>query len=120
MFQKKRLVVAILMLISGVTHVSQLFVYQHEGSVIGASIFGVIYFIIGILLLGKTRTALLLGIILPAIGGSLGIYRFFFLHNNPFTIFHVIIDLIVIPTCVYLYLESKKETIKESGNKIED
>jgi hypothetical protein len=99
---KIRRIAAILMLISGVTHVSQLFVYGSRESVIGASIFGVIYFVIGLFLLGKTRSALWAGAILPTIGGILGIYRFFFLHTNPFTVFHVIIDLAVIPICVHL------------------
>ena len=90
------------MLISGVTHVSQLFVYGFGESVIGASVFGVIYFVIGILLLGRTRWALWAGAVLPTIGGILGIYRFFFLHTNPFTVFHVVVDLAVIPICVYL------------------
>jgi hypothetical protein len=115
MSARKRVTAAVLMLISGVTHVSQLFVYQHEGPVIGASIFGVIYFIIGLFLLGKSRAALLLGIILPAIGGSLGVWRFFFLHTNPFTVFHVIIDLIVIPICVVLYRESRVKHDEKSG-----
>ena len=68
----------------------------------GASIFGLIYFVIGLLLLGKGKGALWAGAILPSIGGVLGVYRFFFLHTNPFSVFHVAIDLIVVPICVSL------------------
>ncbi|MGF1490593.1 MAG: hypothetical protein ACFBSE_26170 [Prochloraceae cyanobacterium] len=41
------------------------------------------------------------GAILPSIGGILGLYRFCFLQANPFTVFHIAIDLIVIPLCIY-------------------
>lgn len=99
---KIRKTAAILMLVSGVTHVSQLFVYGFKESVIGASLFGVIYFIVGLFLLGDKKSALWAGVILPTIGGILGIYRFVSLQPNPFTVFHVVIDLAVIPSCVYL------------------
>ena len=99
---KPRKIAAVLMLISGVTHVSQLFVYEAEHSVIGASLFGLIYFMIGLLLLGASRGTLWAGAILPATGGCLGVYRFFFLHTNPFTVFHVAVDLVVVPVCFRL------------------
>ncbi len=97
-----RRIAAVLMLISGVTHVVQLPIYGAEHSVVGASIFGGIYFIIGLSLLGKSRIALYAGAIFPTIGGILGIYRFFYLHPNPFSVFHVAIDLVVVPICVFL------------------
>ena len=97
-----------LMLISGVTHVIQLQVYPLEHHVIGAAGFGIIYFFIGIFLLRRRRWAMWLGAILPTIGGILGLYRFFFLHPNPFTVFHVIVDLIVVPICIH-YLRQKQK-----------
>ena len=97
-----RRVAASLMLLSGGTHVAQLAVYEPEHSVIGAAVFGGIYFLIGLLLLGTTRTALMLGAVFPTIGGLLGVYRFLHLHANPFSVFHVAIDLVVVPACVYL------------------
>ena len=96
-----------LMIISGVTHLIQLFVYPLEGHVIGAAAFGVLYFIIGLMLLRFKTIALWLGAILPTIGGVLGIYRFFFLHSNPFSVFHVGVDLIVVPICVYLLMKRR-------------
>ena len=68
----------------------------------GAAAFGVAYFIIGLMLLRYGRLALWLGAILPTIGGILGLYRFFFLQANGFSIFHVAIDLIVVPICISL------------------
>ena len=90
-----------LMIISSVTHVLQLGVYPLEHHVIGAAVFGIIYFFIGFFLLRSNYLSLWMGAILPSLGGVLGIYRFFWLHPNPFTIFHVAIDLIVVPICVY-------------------
>lgn len=92
-----------LMLLSGITHVAQLAFYGAERSAVGASLFGGVYFVIGILLLGGTKTALILGALLPAIGGILGVYRFLHLHPNPFSVFHVALDLVVVPICLYLH-----------------
>ena len=90
-----------LMIISSVTHVLQLLVYPLEHHVIGAAAFGIIYFFIGFFLLRRHHLAFWMGAIMPSIGGVLGVYRFFFLHPNPFTIFHVAIDLVVVPICIY-------------------
>ncbi|BAU64427.1 hypothetical protein STA3757_17990 [Stanieria sp. NIES-3757] len=95
-----RKLAGMLMLISGVTHLMQLLVYSLEAHVLGAAAFGIVYLIIGFLLLRSRRLALWLGAILPTIGGILGVYRFLFLHPNSFTIFHVAIDLIVVPICI--------------------
>lgn len=99
---RARLLAAILMLISGITHVSQLFVYGTAGDVVGAAIFGFVYFALGLFLLTRSRLALWLAAVLPAIGGVLGILRFATVHANPFSVFHVAIDLVVVPVCVYL------------------
>ncbi|MDY6900809.1 MAG: hypothetical protein SWZ49_22420 [Cyanobacteriota bacterium] len=90
-----------LMIISSITHVIQLQVYPLEHHVIGAAAFGIIYFFIGLFLLRHNRLAFWMGAILPSIGGVLGVYRFLFLHPNPFTIFHVLIDLVVVPICIF-------------------
>lgn len=102
-----RRIAAVLMLLSGITHVVQLPVYGTEHSVIGASIFGGIYFLIGLWLLGSSRSALVAGAVLPSVGGVLGVYRFLLLHPNPFSVFHVGIDLVVVPICVVLLLRGE-------------
>lgn len=102
-----RTVAAVLMLVSGVTHVAQLAVYGSRFSVVGAAAFGAVYFLIGLALLGRGRAAPWFGAILPAIGGALGVYRFLHWHANPFSVFHVAVDLIVVPCCVYLLIKSR-------------
>jgi hypothetical protein len=90
------------MLLSGVTHVVQLGVYGTHADVVGAALFGVAYFAIGLALRGPSRAALWLGATLPAIGGALGILRFAAVHANPFSLFHAAIDLVVVPICIVL------------------
>jgi hypothetical protein len=97
-----RKVAAVLMLLSGVTHVAQLAVYPAHAHVVTAAVFGLLYFSIGLYLLQPARAALWCGAIFPLIGGSLGIYRFIVLQPNPFTVFHVIVDVAVIAICVRL------------------
>ena len=97
-----RMLAAGLMMLSGVTHVAQLFFYSAEFSVLFAAIYGASYFFIGLGLLSRSEIPLWLGAILPAIGGILGIYPFFFLHSNPFSEFHAAIYIIVVPCCIYL------------------
>jgi len=50
---KLRAIAGTLLVISGVTHVTQLYVYPPEGHVIGAALFGVVYFLIGIGIVAK-------------------------------------------------------------------
>ncbi|MHA1782262.1 MAG: hypothetical protein ACTSUL_02430 [Promethearchaeota archaeon] len=115
--EKFRFLAGILLIISAITHVSQLFVYGIESHIIGASIFGVCYLILGILLLKlkKNQVINILGIILPIIGGSLGIGRLILFYVaasgelNFFIIFHVIVDIIVVPSCIYSYIGIKRE-----------
>ncbi|MFI7005278.1 hypothetical protein [Streptomyces sp. NPDC050145] len=93
---------AVLLLLSGVTHLAQLAVYQHEANVLGAAGFGAVYLVIGIAVLRRWPGALHLAAVLPAIGGLLGTYRFFFLHTNPFSVWHVALDLVIVPLAVIL------------------
>jgi hypothetical protein len=99
---KPRQLAALLMMISGVTHVIQLQVYGAHFHGVGAVLFGIAYFVIGWRLLYPGRTVLWWGAILPSIGGVLGIVRFVAFHANPFTVFHVIVDAIVVPICLRL------------------
>lgn len=93
---------AALMLLSGVTHLSQLVVYGFALNVIGAATFGAIYLIVGIYLLKPGTLGLWLGSYLPLAGGIMGACRYLLVHNNPFSLFHIGIDLIVVPSCLYL------------------
>lgn len=109
-----RRLAAVLMLLSGGTHLSQLLVYGLAPNVIGAAIFGAIYVVVGWHLLRPGSLGLWLGSTLPAIGGICGAARYLFVHPNPFSLFHIGIDLIVVPICIYsLVLQCRR--LKRSG-----
>ena len=94
--------VAALLFVSSLTHVVQLAVYSRETHVITAAAFGVVYGAVGLLLVRGCRASLWLAITLPSIGGVLGIWRFMFVHRNPFSLFHVAIDVLVVSICGYM------------------
>jgi uncharacterized membrane protein HdeD (DUF308 family) len=104
-----RIVAGVLLLISAITHVLQLFVYGTAGHVIGAAAFGVLYLVVGIFLIAGRRWAPWLGATLPGVGGVLGILRFIFRQSTPFIIFHVLVDLVVVPLCIYILVQYRKE-----------
>ena len=109
--QRLSLTAGILLIISGCTHLTQLTVYQHHGHVIAASLFGVVYLLPGvfIIILMKKTWAIIPGAIVPFIGGTPGVMRFFFVHANPFSVFHVLLDLMIVPFCIASIILSRKE-----------
>ena len=98
--------VAALLIVSSMTHVAQLAVYLPETHVIAAAAFGVIYLAVGMLLIRGDRIGLWLAIIFPSVGGILGVWRFMFVHPNPFSVFHVAIDVLVVLICGYIVFRS--------------
>lgn len=90
-----------LMISSSVIHMLHLTIYPLEYHVIGAAIFGIIYFFIGLFLLRANNLALWMGAILPSIEGLWGFYRFLWLNQNLFEFVHVMSDLIVVSICIY-------------------
>jgi hypothetical protein len=103
-----RKLAACLMLLSGVTHLSQLLVYAHAADVIGAAMFGVLYLLLGAYLLTPKRAALWLAVVFPFIGASLAVLRILKVRPNPFSLFHIAIDVVVIGLCVMLLARGKK------------
>ena len=99
--RSKRLV-ATLLFVSSLTHVAQLAVYSRDTHIIAAAAFGVVYGAVGLLLVRGSRAGLWLAITLPSVGGVLGIWRFLFVHRNPFSVFHVAIDVLVVSICGYM------------------
>ncbi|MGW0324731.1 hypothetical protein [Nocardia sp. NPDC003183] len=88
-----------LLVLTGITHVTQLAVYDTAGHVLGAVGYGVVYLVLGIAVLRRLRWSLVLAIGLPVIGGTLGTIRFIS-HPNPFSVWHVFLDLIIVPAAV--------------------
>ena len=94
----------ILMLLSGVTHLSELFVFGFAGPVMAVVVgFGLAFFAIGWHLLRPGRTVLWWGATLPALAAFLGIANSIRLGSlHPYTIWHLAVDLTVFPICILL------------------
>lgn len=113
---KIRVIAGILLIISGITHNLQLFFYGTALNQILAALYGVIYFVLGVLLIKyqKNQILAILGGTVTILGGILGtfrLYEYFILVSgqlNFFIIFHLIVDIIVIPMCWYVYIMEKK------------
>ena len=121
--EKLKVIAGILLIISAITHVLQLFIVGFEWHDMGAALYGSTYGILGILLIIVSyqdvstimkKIITLVGIIWPLIGGLLGLNRLINIelkiHGeiNWFIIFHVIIDCIVIPICIYSLLKLRR------------
>jgi hypothetical protein len=100
--QKSRKLAGILMVASGVTHTSELFVFGW-GLIMAIVLgFGAAFFVIGIFLLRDGEKVLWWGTILPSIAIVLGIansVRSGYFH--PYTIWHLAVDFTVVPICAY-------------------
>ena len=121
--EKLKTIAGVLLIISAITHVVQLFVVGFEWHDIGAALYGSTYGLLGILLIVVSYQAVSLlmkkvitigGVIWPLIGGLLGLNRLINIelkiHGeiNWFIVIHVIIDCIVIPICIYSLLKLRE------------
>lgn len=114
--EKLRIVAGILLIISAISHNLQLFVYGTAENSILAALYGILYGVLGFLLIifRQNQILAILGGIVPVIGGVLGLERliiYFILASgeiNFFIIFHLIVDIIVVPICWYDFIKLRK------------
>jgi len=101
---RPRLFAAILMLVSGFTHLVQLFVYPAESSLVSGLIvfFTLAYFLIGIFLLGRSRLVLWVASVIPGIAAILASIRVATMTVNPLVYFHLAVDIVVVLICIGL------------------
>jgi hypothetical protein len=109
-----RYVAAFLLLLTGVFHVSVAF---PNPTVMPLQVFGIIYFVLGVLLLFDIRSAKYLALIFPAIGGTSAIIGV----KNWTTMitFLFAIDVVVVVCCVVLIIKraDSKATRNTTTNK---
>ncbi|TFF94842.1 MAG: hypothetical protein EU544_03985 [Promethearchaeota archaeon] len=111
--EKLRVLAGILLIASAITHILQLFFVGFEWHDISAALFGAVYGILGFLLIKfqANKIVTYICIILPVIGGTLGLVRLFTieiaLHGeiNWFIVWHVIADAIISPCCTYSFIK---------------
>ncbi|ATY13655.1 hypothetical protein CU254_26905 [Amycolatopsis sp. AA4] len=99
---RSRLLGSVLAL-SAVTHVSQLAVYGTGSDTVGSAAFGVLYAVIAAGVFRRARPFFLAAAVFPAIGGLLGLYRLVAVHPNPFSVFHPILDVVIVPLAISLW-----------------
>ena len=87
---------AYLMLMSGVTHPVQIWIYPGDPEVRGPALAGSVFFLVGLGLLTRYRAALVVAIVLPLLGASGAIQRILTASPTPFTYFHTVVDVVVI------------------------
>ena len=64
--------------------------------------FGVMYLVISAFMIMGYGYSALAASVVPAIGASLGVYRFLTIIPNPFSIFNVALDAIIVPISIIL------------------
>jgi hypothetical protein len=111
-----RLLAAILLVITGVLHITIYIVAPSAPGSIGMLAFGIIYAITGLLLFTQKMYTIYLGLILPLIGMITAIIKFGFPAVISFTAYKnvtsmftlLLIDVIVIICCAYLIVKRGK------------
>jgi hypothetical protein len=99
-----------LMLASATTHMSEPFIFPVSLVLAGATLFGVAFLAIGIGLFGRGRRVLWWGAVLPLTAAFLGTVlslRAGAMH--PLTRWHLFVDLVVGPICLYLLRRPDEE-----------
>lgn len=124
MHETLRRFAGILLIVSAITHIIQLIFVGFEWHDLAAALFGVIYGILGLLLifLKENKPITIVAIILPVIGGTLGLVRLITIeiaqHNyiNWFIVWHVLADIIIVPCCFYSYTHLAEYNQEETIN----
>lgn len=107
--QKISFFTIVLLCITGIMHILQVY-YGVSFENIGQAVFGSIYLLIGVLLTIKedVKSVHVVAIDVPIIGAILGLILFFIIYN-PFLIFFVIVDIIIVYMRIFIYQTYYKE-----------
>jgi len=103
-----RLLAGILLIINGVLHIVLYLQTSNDAGSFGILVFGIIYFLTGLLLFNKKRYPIYLGIIIPIIGMSLSLIKFGVPEPISLSALFKVIGLIVIFCCCYTIVRLKK------------
>ena len=103
-----RTLAAILLLISGALHAIVYFQAPENPGSIPILSFGVIYFIVGLLLFNKKKYPLYLGIILPLIGMTLSLIKFGMPELISMSFLFKVLEIIAVVCCCMLLIKKPK------------
>ncbi len=105
--RKLRNLAAGLTLLSGTTHVAQLWFVELDGPTLFAALFGIFYFLLGLGLAGQSRFSLLLGLVVPAVGSAAAGMRLSLGLGSGLAYFHIFADLLIIGLCAYILVKTR-------------
>ena len=105
-----RYLAAVLMLITGVMHMLPVFTKPEDPNALPMLGFGIVYFIIGILLILNKKIAEILGIIVPLIGLGIGFFKIGLKNWDTMLTIMFLIDAVVVICCIFLLMNRKKVT----------
>jgi len=107
---RSRRLAGLLMLASGITHTSEPFVFGWSPVMPGVLAFGAAFFVIGLFLLREGRTVLWWGALLPGVAVALALGLVARQGSiRPLTVWHVAVDLTVVPICAYHLLRARRD-----------
>jgi len=105
---------AALILLSGLSHISQLWFSPLGSTALLTALSGVFYLLIGLGLAGQSRFTLWLAIVIPSLGLSAGVLRYQNYEPKLTTLVHVTINLLVVALCAYtLYCSRQQGEVAE-------
>jgi hypothetical protein len=103
-----RQIAGLLLLLNGVLHIVEYIIASKNPGNIGILVFGVIYFITGLLLFNKKIFSVYLGLILPIIGMTMSIIKFGVPELISLSALFKLLGLIVIFCCGFILVTQKK------------
>ena len=105
--RKIRNLTAALMLLSGLTHIGQLWFVKLGADVVIAALLGMFYLLIGLGLSGQSRFTLWIASVLPAAGAAAGISLLLDNMHQPLLLWHVAADTLVATMCIYILIRTR-------------
>ena len=107
--RKLRNLAASLILLSGFSHVAQLWLETLTGPVLISAAIGMIYLLLALGLFGQSRFSLGAGCLLPALSTWLMLSANTSQDNNPFLVFHLLTAISVALLSLYILVKTRHE-----------
>lgn len=98
---------ATLMLLSGLTHIGQLWLVKLDGQALLAALLGMFYLLIGLGLSGQSRFTLWIASALPAAAAAFSLPILLDDIHQPLLIWHVTADTLVASLCIFVLFRTR-------------
>lgn len=105
--RKIRNIAAALMLLSGCSHIGQLWFVELNSVALVGALFGMFYLLIGLGLAGQSRFTLWIAILLPMMGATGATLRLNPGAVQPLLAWHILADTLVILCCAYILFRTR-------------